>query len=262
MAQRVQAAPRIVAREEYRASRLAFLRGVVDLERAEGLEVGALDFPTVLPGAGRCAIADSRSADELARLFGIERATIPDTDYLVAKDRALADQIARRFDYVVLCHVLEHVPDPIRFLNEIAELLRPGGVLVLAIPDKRHTPDASRPSSTVEQLLESHYRRATTPSLAQIMEFARTWLDEWRALAARSPREFYDWAVRQLESGQADVHCNVWRDEELFAQLDYLDAGGFLPRLTPCARAANDGELNEFYVALRARDGSNPAMAG
>jgi SAM-dependent methyltransferase len=213
--------------------------------------VGALDFPTVLPATGRCAIADVRSADELARRFGIPRDTIPDTTYLVVPGRPLAEQIAERFGYVVLCHVVEHVPDPIRFLNETAELLEPGGVLFLAIPDKRRTQDAERPSTTLDQLLQRHHDRATAPPLSQVMEFARAWVDELAKLASDSPRAFYEWAVQNLESGQADVHCNVWRDDELFAQLDALVAGGFLPGLSVCARGPNRDGFNEFHVALR-----------
>jgi len=243
--------PRIVTREDYRTSRLAFLRRVVDPASASGLEIGALDFPTVLPDAGRCAIADVRTADELARRFGIARDTIPETTYLVSRDRPLAEQIGERFGYVVLCHVLEHVPDPIRFLNETAELLEPGGVLFLAIPDKRRTQDAGRPSTTLDHLFQRHHERATTPPLSQVMEFARAWVEELAALEAESPRRFYEWAVSNLESGQADVHCNVWCDEELFAQLDALVAGGFLPGLSVSARGPNRDGFNEFHLALR-----------
>ncbi len=246
----IEPAPRVVTRESYRASRLAFLRSVVALERREGLEIGALDFPTVPPEVGRCMIADLRTAEDLAKRFGIPLASIPRPTYLVTGDRPLAEQLPRRFGYLILCHVLEHIPDPIRCLNEAAEVLEPGGVLFLAVPDKRRTPDAVRASTTLAQLLSRHYHRATAPSLEQVIDFASTWVEEVANLAG-SPRAVYDWAVANLESGEADVHCNVWRDEELFAQLDALVAGGFLPGLTVVGREPNRPELNEFYVALR-----------
>ena len=40
-----------------------------------------------------------------------------------------------QFDCVVLQHVLEHVPDPTSLLQEIGRLLRPEGLLFLAIPN-------------------------------------------------------------------------------------------------------------------------------
>jgi len=42
---------------------------------------------------------------------------------------------ARSFDVVTLWDVLEHVPDPRRTLTEVARILRPGGLLVLSLPD-------------------------------------------------------------------------------------------------------------------------------
>ncbi len=39
------------------------------------------------------------------------------------------------FDYVVVWHVLEHVPDPMRMLKEIERIVRPGGKLLIGIPN-------------------------------------------------------------------------------------------------------------------------------
>jgi len=245
------APPRTIAREDYRDARLAVLRRLVDLAQVEGLELGAFDFPTVVADTGRCRFADVRSSQRLAELFGVPIDGIAPVEWVIDRTRPLAAQIPARFDYVILCHVLEHVPEPIRFLNDVGALLRPGGVLLLAVPDKRRTLDASRPSTTIDHLLARHHHGAPGPPLAQIMEFARAWDESWRKLSEEQPRTFFEWAVGQFESGHADVHCNVWRDEEMFAQVDYLARGGFLPGLEVCLRQPNEPPFNEFYVALR-----------
>lgn len=39
------------------------------------------------------------------------------------------------FDYVVLWHVLEHVPDPSNLLKEIERILKTGGILLIGVPN-------------------------------------------------------------------------------------------------------------------------------
>jgi ubiquinone/menaquinone biosynthesis C-methylase UbiE len=39
------------------------------------------------------------------------------------------------FDNITLFHVLEHVPDPVRLISRCQELLRPRGVLAIAVPN-------------------------------------------------------------------------------------------------------------------------------
>lgn len=49
----------------------------------------------------------------------------------------LADVLreAKSFDLVLLFHVIEHVPDPVRFLKSLSQLLRPDGRLVIEVPN-------------------------------------------------------------------------------------------------------------------------------
>jgi 2-polyprenyl-3-methyl-5-hydroxy-6-metoxy-1,4-benzoquinol methylase len=39
------------------------------------------------------------------------------------------------FDVVIIKHIVEHLPDPARALNEIGRVLQPGGILILATPN-------------------------------------------------------------------------------------------------------------------------------
>jgi SAM-dependent methyltransferase len=57
------------------------------------------------------------------------------------------------YDFVLSSHVLEHVANPIQALSEWKRLLMEGGVLVLLLPDKKHTFDHRRPVTKMEHLI-------------------------------------------------------------------------------------------------------------
>ena len=53
-----------------------------------------------------------------------------------------------RFAIVTMKHVLEHTPEPRRALREVRRVLRPGGVLFVAIPDARYRKAVRDPSGS------------------------------------------------------------------------------------------------------------------
>ena len=78
------------------------------------------------------------------------------------------------FDYILSSHNFEHLPDPIRFLQGCGQALKNGGILSMAIPDKRYTFDYFRPNSTTGHFLEAYIEKRTQPSKYQIFEFGST----------------------------------------------------------------------------------------
>jgi SAM-dependent methyltransferase len=60
--------------------------------------------------------------------FGYE---VPDTLYFSDNNWPVEDA---SFDWVLCTEVLEHIPDPSAFLDQIATTLRPGGGLLLTVP--------------------------------------------------------------------------------------------------------------------------------
>src|SRR5258708_32368157 len=50
----------------------------------------------------------------------------------------LLSQSERRYDVVTAFDILEHTYAPVRFMQEIKQILAPGGLLVLTTPDTGH----------------------------------------------------------------------------------------------------------------------------
>jgi len=62
------------------------------------------------------------------------RAEVPEA-HLAAEDLVRADLPLEAFDAITLINVLEHVPHPRQVLARCAQLLRPGGVLLIHVPN-------------------------------------------------------------------------------------------------------------------------------
>ncbi len=139
-----------------------------------GLEIGALCNPIVPPGAGHIEYVDHLPTEELRKKYAtdpnVDVARIVTVNY-VWGECTLPEVVGdRRFDYVIASHVVEHVPDPIGWLREIAAVLSPGGMLSLAIPDKRWTFDCRREVTSVSEMIESYFEHRRRPTIRHCVE--------------------------------------------------------------------------------------------
>lgn len=85
---------------------------------------------------------------------------------------AVSEEHHATFEVIVLSHVLEHLPDPIGFLNSCSRLLKPGGIVTVALPDKRHCFDLFRPVTTTGQWLTAFRQKATAHNDLALFDYA------------------------------------------------------------------------------------------
>jgi SAM-dependent methyltransferase len=127
----------------------------------EVIALDVFDRPTLLasaevdPGIDRAAIANIGEVDLVGSACDIAELAIarfgPDV----------------QFDFVVSSHNFEHLPDPVRFLRGCEALLAPGGIVAMAIPDKRACFDFFRPQSGLAEILQAYHERRERPTYAQ-----------------------------------------------------------------------------------------------
>ena len=156
---------------------------------------------------------------------GVDVSLIPEIDFVLRQpdgrtvSLAEAAKTGAPFDWVVASHVMEHVPDEIGWLADLAELVADDGVLVLAVPDKRYTFDLHRPPTTVGQMLEAHLNRDERPSVRAVYDHfsakvAYDKVDLWRGITTGYDAKEHTLqdATEQVDRTRDGEHvdCHVW----------------------------------------------------
>ncbi|MCU1395086.1 MAG: hypothetical protein JWM34_3514 [Ilumatobacteraceae bacterium] len=256
------------------ADRIRMLLDGFDPSIGLGLEIGALTNPVVTPSMGEIRYLDH--LDEAALRSTHQAHTAVDPDRLVPLDYAqngqsIVDTIGpdTRFDYVVASHVIEHVPDPIRWLGDLHDVLVDRGTLLLAVPDKRRCFDLMRNATVAADLLDAYLAGATRPTRRQVFDYlssamtwngAITWLSD-PPLAELQPmhtvEEAWARARRRSQDVYDDVHCWTFTPSSFMTAMEVLQQLGLLPfTIERCTRMIG----NEFFVTLRA-DAAAPSAA-
>ena len=156
-------------------NRIAMLRSLVNVD-GFGLEIGPSHAPVFPKREGfnveTVDYTDAISLREKYAPLGIDISAIEDVDY-ISDGRALHDVVTREhaYDYVFSSHAIEHVTDFVGYIRSCERLLKPGGIIAFAVPDKRYTFDALQAISTTGQVLEAHARNQSRHSPATVFDF-------------------------------------------------------------------------------------------
>jgi predicted SAM-dependent methyltransferase len=202
--------------------------------QGHGLEIGALHLPLALPRGAHARYVDRMSREDLRHHYPEMR-----TYDLVAVDviddgETLATVPDASQDFVIANHFIEHTQDPIATIGNHLRVLKPGGVLFMAVPDKRRTFDAERPVTPLEHHVADH-RDGPQHSRAQHYE-------EWATFVEKAPEK-----ARELDAADYSIHFHVFTPDSFAALLGYCrDEAGI-----PLAVEAVVPSAHEFVTVLR-----------
>jgi ubiquinone/menaquinone biosynthesis C-methylase UbiE len=124
--------------------------------RGQGIEIGALHMPLRVPRSAQVRYVDRFSAADLRLHYPeLNDKEIVNVDIITDGERldAIADATQ---DFVIANHFIEHCQNPIGAVLNMFRVLKPGGVLYLAIPDKRNSFDADRPVTPLAHLMRDY----------------------------------------------------------------------------------------------------------
>jgi hypothetical protein len=205
----------------------------------------------------------------------IDGGVLPEIDFVWSPGVVLSDCVPSgvRFDYAVASHVMEHVPNPIGWMNEILATMADGGRLALFLPDRRTNMDRDRNLTTFGELVGLWASQPSVPTAMQVADFLAHSIDidsaevlAGRAATAPGRSHYPDQEVVSFASWVAttgrylDIHCTVWEPEQFVAVIRRAAEAGLMN--VDVSQTCDD--LVEFAVILTKRGSPrlSPPRAG
>ncbi|MEM8775255.1 MAG: methyltransferase domain-containing protein [Pseudomonadota bacterium] len=150
--------------------------------KALGIEIAPFFKPlTPKSGGFNCRTVDVFDAETLVskakedpNIPNEHIAAIEKVDFLGDASR-LDDLLAHDpnlggYDYIVSSHNFEHLPNPVRFLQGCLHVLRPGGVLSMAIPDYRACFDHFRFPTRLADWIDAFHEDRQMPAQVTLLD--------------------------------------------------------------------------------------------
>ncbi len=217
----------------------------LDIGNLQGVEIGPLANPLVPKEVGDVRYVDRASTEVIKEWY--KRSDV-DLDKIVPIDHVWGDEslseatgAVEQFDYCIASHVIEHVPDLISWIQEIASIINEGGVACFSIPDRRHTFDYFRPETVPADLLDAYFRKLRKPSVRHIFDhfssivdvnLVETWSPDFDASKLPRPDNIdkaFAACKDAVENGAyIDSHCWIFTPSSFLHLLEVLSKLGLL----------------------------------
>jgi SAM-dependent methyltransferase len=201
---------RITVREDIAR---AYLRG-------SGIEIGALNVPLRIPPSVRVTYVDYLPIETLrvhhAHLVA-EGGTLTAPDIVDDGEKLVKFEDAS-MDFVVANHFIEHSEDPIGTIQAHLRVIRAGGRLFMAVPDKRWTFDVEREITPLEHLIRDHEEG---PDWSRERHYG-----EWARFVDKVPEDQVDQHAADVAARRFSIHFHVFTPQSYLEMLVHCMSSG------------------------------------
>lgn len=184
--------------------------------KGEGIEIGALHLPLLVKNKDAVVkYVDRMGEKELRSQYPElnDKPLVP-VDYIA--DGELLETIKDNSqDFVIANHFIEHCQNTILTIKNMLRVVKPGGIIFLAVPDKRYTFDKSRAVTTLSHLIEDY---ETGPAHGKEQHFY-----EWAKIfnAEKDEKSIIAY-TKNLIAIDYSIHFHVWAKKDMDELLVYL----------------------------------------
>jgi hypothetical protein len=202
--------------------RRRWLDKYIDVSKQVGLEIGPHNQPMVKKNEGPIKFLDYLNRSELIasdpHVSYLD--DIPETDYIVKSNDYLL-YVKDKFDYLIAAHVLEHAPNFIGSFQQFCEMLNPGGVLFIALPDKKFTFDKYRTNTMLSHVLYDYFNKVEKASIEHLIEdflyYDRQFIGSDQNIEERLSLNLI--STKVTTEPHIGLHCHVFQSETILDTL-------------------------------------------
>jgi len=182
------------------------------IKMGDGIEIGALHNPVQVPCGVTVRYVDRLNVEQLRQQYPeLNTKPLVKIDILADGERLETIEDTSQ-DFVIANHFLEHCQNPILAIENMLRVIKSGGILFLAIPDKRYTFDIDRPVTPYEHLVEDYVAGS---EMSQREHF-----EDWARLVNKLTDTLeIEKQVTNLMRINYSIHFHVWTETEMIELL-------------------------------------------
>jgi SAM-dependent methyltransferase len=221
---------------------------VKDLE-GFGIEFGAATSPTVTPDNCKIEYADFAQVDEGCNRY-FQGDFVP-VKYFTSLDEmeGIEDD---SLDFIINCHVIEHVPRTLLAIENCYNKLMKNGILFMAIPHMNYTFDSLRSLTTLEHFVKDYKNYIKERDILHLVDYLEHFTEYKAKQEGIEPDRINLYPVldKFINGGDVVFHYHTFTEENFAQLLDYFNtniAKWYKTEIIP--RIPFEGS-NEFYVRL------------
>lgn len=209
---------RIKTSLRFRLRRLVYPVALLDREilarhfiSGEGIEIGGLHHPTRVKA--RVKYVDRLDDGGLSDHYPEWNDTATVHVDIVDDAQHLSTVPDASQDFIIANHVLEHCRDPLNALRNWFRVVRDGGILFFALPDKRRTFDRDREVTPLEHVVAHVAEGEGADDWHHYVDYAR------HVVKAAEPE--VEAKARELVERNYSIHFHVWTQREMIELIEH-----------------------------------------
>jgi len=205
-----------------------------------GIEIGAMDLPLRVKKGVRVKYLDRISKADSAKIFPDIQNSLVDVD-IIGNGETLEVVQSESQDFVIGNHFIEHTENPVATIKNMLRVVRPGGKIFMAIPDKRFTFDEKREITPVSHFIKDYEEGPKWSEHGHYFDFVKH-TDHG---IGKSDVEIEE-VIKNLKEKNWSIHYHVWDHQ---AMIDMF-----------CMIKNHFGFAFEIEVAVAPRKGGNESV--